>query len=113
MLRLHHRTQFGTEVPVETPPAPLPALTIPLFTADQKALADRLYLCPHWQRLTLRGTCVDDWWVGPPLSWFSAALITTAGMALIGWALVVAGKIRQLQPAVSKVRKVVKAPTWE
>lgn len=113
MLRLNRNIGLGTEVDPEKAPEPLPTLSLPVLSAQDQERAKALYLCPHWQRLTARGTCVDNWWVGPPLSWVSAALITTIGMGLIGWALVAASKVKALQPAVSRVRRVVKAPTWE
>jgi hypothetical protein len=122
MLRVTFRPGLGTEVPVlpqpglpgsDPAPAPVPSLAMPLMTVEDYARLQGAVLCPHWQRLNLRGNCVDQWWVGPPISWVSAAIVTTAGMALIGWALVVASKIKPLEKTVFRMRKVVKAPTWE
>lgn len=116
------RPGLGTDVPApvlpgpaatEPPPAAVPTLSVPLLSDPDYTKLQGANLCPHWQRLNPRGNCVDQWWVGPPLSWFAGAVITTLGMAMIGWALVVASKIKPLEKAVGHVRKVVKAPTWE
>lgn len=38
--------------------------------------------CPHWQRVSASGQCIDKWWAGPPWSWMGAALgWTVAGVA--------------------------------
>lgn len=96
-----------------TPPENSNQLKMPVLSQEAFEQASALNLCPHWQRLNHKGLCVDRWWVGPPMSWVSAAVVTTVGMGLLGWILVAAGKIKTLQPAVRKVRKVVRVPRWE
>ena len=89
-----------------------PTLEVPIFSPEAWEQAKKLNLCPHWQRLTFRGACVDDWWVGAPVSWFSAAIATTVAMAALGWVIVLASKVRPLQGMATRARKVVKVPSW-
>lgn len=102
--------------PTETTPAapstPDP-LSLPVLSPEAFQQVEQMALCPHWQRITRRGTCVDRWWVGPPMSWVSAAVVTTVGMGLLGWILVAAGKVKRLQPHIQRVRKMTRIPTWE
>lgn len=40
--------------------------------------------CPHWQRATSGGECVDRWWAGPPISWLGSGLGYAVGGAIAG-----------------------------
>ncbi len=44
-------------------------------------------VCPHWQRLTSRGECVDKWWAGPPIEWLGNSIAFAVGGALVGYLL--------------------------
>ena len=95
----------------EAPPAPGALPPGVLSSEDYAALQD-LAVCPHWQRLSARGVCVDQWWVGPPASWVTAALATGIIMGAVGFLVVQASKVTKLRPLAHGAKRVLKLPDW-
>ena len=40
--------------------------------------------CPHWQRATNDGRCIERWWAGPPVTWLVGGVAAAVGVAVFG-----------------------------
>lgn len=40
--------------------------------------------CPHWQRVTTDGRCIERWWAGPPVTWLVGGVAAAVGVAAFG-----------------------------